>query len=93
MLQSTRKYRNHKDAFEENESQLVAYLTITKRFGSVAGTRNSGTIPKSQRPRVFKHSRICQFEECQVRLSAYNKGPYCYGHSPYRYPRVRGIPQ
>ena len=87
------KIRSNKDVLEENESQLVAYNTITKRFGSVLGTRYLQNLPKAKRPRAYLVDRICQFDECEVRLSAYNKGPNCYQHSPYRYPRVRGIPQ
>lgn len=45
---------------------------------------------KTAKPRRYDSVRMCSQEDCDTELSAYNKGPYCYYHAPFKQPRIRG---
>ena len=45
----------------------------------------------SERPsKSYAKNRVCKDPECEVRLSMYNQGSYCYQHEPMAVPRTRG---
>jgi hypothetical protein len=47
--------------------------------------------PSGRRPvAVTGKRRSCAHDRCETGLSMYNRGKYCYAHSPVRFPRVRG---
>ncbi len=54
-------------------------------------TLRAWTLMKGRRPRQFEDIRGCADTTCHTTLSRYNSGPYCYNHSPVRYPRNRGV--
>lgn len=39
-------------------------------------------------PKVNTPGRRCP--QCDTPLSRYNPGPHCYGHAPFKAPRIRG---
>lgn len=46
---------------------------------------------KGRKPKTFDESRYCADTDCETKLSTYNRGPFCYSHSPVRFPRNRGV--
>ncbi len=40
--------------------------------------------------RTFEGGRVCAHEQCQTRLSIYNRSTYCWQHAPVKFPFVRG---
>ncbi|HEV8572186.1 MAG TPA: hypothetical protein VGR49_03925 [Actinomycetota bacterium] len=40
--------------------------------------------------RTYKTGRVCAQEGCETRISMYNKAPYCWTHTPMKFPLVRG---
>lgn len=44
----------------------------------------------SRASRRYSDGRICSAEECDTKLSVYNKRDYCHVHAPIKFPRVRG---
>lgn len=46
---------------------------------------------KGRRPKTIDDIRHCATNDCETKLSKYNKGPFCYNHSPVRFPRNRGV--
>jgi hypothetical protein len=55
---------------------------------TISGTPITGG---SERPsRSFGKGRVCADPACEIRLSMYNSGKYCYQHEPKVVPRTRG---
>lgn len=54
----------------------------------VRGTRVGRRM--GRRPRAADDVRVCEFEDCDTRLSRYNRNSYCYLHAPLSFPRTRG---
>ncbi len=46
---------------------------------------DQGRPPKQQ-----AIGRVCEAEDCDTKLSRYNRKEKCFRHSPTRYPRTRG---
>jgi hypothetical protein len=38
----------------------------------------------------YAAGRICKSDDCDTKLSTYNKRDYCHVHAPVKFPRVRG---
>lgn len=38
----------------------------------------------------YSEGRVCKDDECDTKLSIYNKRDYCHVHAPIKFPRVRG---
>ncbi len=55
------------------------------------GTLRAWSRMKGRRPKQFDDRRDCADSECETMLSRYNSGPFCYNHSPARFPRNRGV--
>ncbi len=56
-----------------------------------ASTMTASTVGRAKRkPKTYGTDRVCQTEECTVRLSRYNRAAHCFNHAPKRYPRLRG---
>ncbi|MGH2710524.1 MAG: hypothetical protein ACRDH9_04890 [Actinomycetota bacterium] len=51
-----------------------------------------GSHPRELPPpsRTFEEGRVCAHDECNTRLSIYNRSNLCWQHEPVRYPFVRG---
>ena len=53
----------------------------------LTGTR----ILSHERPsKTYGLNRVCLAPDCNVKLSRYNSGKYCYSHEPKKEPRTRG---
>lgn len=46
--------------------------------------------PTGRRPKTVDGFRVCAMDECDTRLSRYNRRQTCHAHTPVRYPRIRG---
>ena len=55
------------------------------------GTLRAWRRMKGRKPKTYDNSRYCADGSCGTKLSTYNGGPYCYNHSPVRFPRNRGV--
>ena len=47
---------------------------------------------KKGSPKTYSDNRVCVKDGCDVKLSRYNSNEHCYGHAPFKYPRLRGRP-
>ena len=47
--------------------------------------------PHGHRQKSYPKGRVCKKEDCETRLSIYNKGKYCNVHDATK-PRLRGRP-
>jgi len=43
-----------------------------------------------RRPKMYGSGRTCAEDDCNTRISRYNRGKYCYRHRPVHFPRVKG---
>lgn len=41
-------------------------------------------------PKTYSAERRCADEECDTKLSRYNRREWCFAHAPTKYPRLRG---
>ncbi|MBU1227534.1 MAG: hypothetical protein KJ698_10055 [Actinobacteria bacterium] len=54
-------------------------------------TMTASTVGRARRkPKTYGLDRVCEFDDCTVRLSRYNRADYCFSHAPARFPRMRG---
>ena len=57
----------------------------------MADTMKGSTIKGVTRPsKDFGGGRVCAKQDCDTKLSRYNRREYCFSHAPVKYPRVRG---
>ncbi len=50
-----------------------------------------GRAPRRrQPPKRFETGRVCTKDDCDTKLSAYNRSDVCFAHSPLQYPKPRG---
>jgi hypothetical protein len=57
----------------------------------MADTLKGNKLHGGVRPsRKFGEGRVCAENNCDTRLSQYNRREYCFAHAPVRFPRVRG---
>jgi hypothetical protein len=57
----------------------------------MSDTLKGSAIRGMTRPsRRYAVDRVCSHQDCETRLSQYNRRDYCYAHAPVRFPRVRG---
>jgi hypothetical protein len=54
---------------------------------TLKGNKLRGGIRPS---RKFGEGRVCVDQNCDTRLSQYNRRDHCFAHAPVRFPRVRG---
>lgn len=54
---------------------------------ALKGQRVRGGIRPSQ---TYEEGRVCAHEDCETRLSRYNRRDRCHLHAPVRFPRLRG---
>jgi len=45
---------------------------------------------KLRAPKKVDGVRVCVSDDCETRLSSYNKRDHCYAHAPTKFPRLRG---
>lgn len=57
-------------------------------MNSLGGARK--IRPTGRRPKTVDGVRVCAMEQCDTRLSRYNRKRTCHVHTPVRYPRIRG---
>lgn len=46
---------------------------------------------RSRKPKTYDDKRVCATDECETRISRYNRSDFCFAHSPPKFPRVRGV--
>ncbi|MFQ5555663.1 MAG: hypothetical protein ACE5GC_09895 [Acidimicrobiia bacterium] len=51
------------------------------------GRRILGT---SRAPKEYSSERTCAQDDCETKLSRYNRREYCFAHAPTKFPRLRG---
>ncbi len=44
----------------------------------------------SRPPKTYSTERLCAANECDTKLSRYNRREFCFSHAPVKYPRLRG---
>ena len=54
------------------------------------GLRGSRPRELPRPNRTYGTDRVCSNEECETRISQYNKAKFCWAHAPVKYPLVRG---
>lgn len=54
------------------------------------GLRGSRPRELPRPNKVYAQGRVCEHEDCETRISQYNKAKHCWTHMPLRYPLVRG---
>jgi len=54
---------------------------------SVKGHKFTGA---TRPPKTYSTARTCAADDCDTRLSQYNRREWCYAHAPTKYPRLRG---
>ncbi len=54
-------------------------------------TQASWPKGNARKPRTYTEGRVCENDECDTRISKYNRSELCFRHSPARFPRVRGV--
>lgn len=54
---------------------------------ALKGNKITGGVGPS---RTYAEGRVCAQDECETKLSQYNRREFCFSHAPVRFPRLRG---
>ncbi len=56
-----------------------------------SGGIRASMVKELGRPNVvYGRGRVCAADECETRISMYNKASFCYAHTPLTFPVMRG---
>lgn len=58
---------------------------------TMSTTMTASTVGRARRkPKTYGLDRVCDSDECTVKLSRYNRASHCFNHAPAHFPRLRG---
>ncbi len=58
--------------------------------GLTGGIKGQTRSIRRKKLATAEAGRVCEWDECETRLTIYNTRPTCYLHTPKRVPRIRG---